>query len=495
MQHFGMMGFLRSFTNNKVFVVTFVLIGVFQLATLRPGMIGNEDECLYLAHARNLVLGRSYGDTGFIYTKESANYSPAVYPPVFPILLAPIYKFSGLNPTPYKVLLIVILILGLVVIARVYRDRVTQPQALLILVLLGFSNFVALQKDEITSDLPFLLATYSLFLLCGTAKWESQRKGYRFLQLGVCVGLLSYLAYGIRSIGLGLIPCIIAFGLIRYRLVPRFLIVAAGLLAALAAVQTLFLSSTSDYLRIATLDPHAPARNLHFYLGVASYLWDLGAGALPRLVVFSLATLLLFIGAWKACREPLQLTTVFSLGYGLFLLFCPFQQARYLLPLLPEYMYLVVRGLSEIRHFETSYWPKVGRVLVGVLTSILLVTYLGKYRASYFGPSAEALDGPASMELYNFVRDSTPNDAIFVAWRAKALPLYTGRRSAHFPDHLDRSSCAKYTTDLGASYVVSSPGNEHQLITFCPGLFGAKPVFSNSQYAVYRSVQGVNAVN
>jgi len=85
------MDLLRSGIRNKLLLFVFGLILAFQLATIRPGLLFNEDACLYLSHARNLALGQPYSSTHFIYTTETAVYSPAVYPPVFPVMIAPLY--------------------------------------------------------------------------------------------------------------------------------------------------------------------------------------------------------------------------------------------------------------------------------------------------------------------------------------------------------------------------------------------------------------------
>ena len=473
----------RWCVKNKLVLIVFTLVGVFQLTTIRPGLLNNEDACLYLSHARNLAFGRPYGATDFIYTTETATYSPATYPPVFPIILAPVYRFSSLHPRPYKILLIGSLMLCLAVIARLFRDKGT-PQLLLVVALLGFSPFITDIKNEILSDLPFLLFVYAVFL-CSTM-WERHAKGSSYLRFGIYVGLLSYLAYGTRSIGIGLIPCIIAFGLIRYRSVPRFSVVAAGVFVALATLQSWFISTTSDYFRMAILDPRAPMRNLRFYVGTISFLWDAGAGSSLRLVAFAVATCLLLVGAWRGLREPLELATLFSIGYGLFLIFWPIQQGHYLLPLLPVYMYFVVRGLFSVRDFISRRSPNAGTVVAGAMAGMLLLTYVGRYRASDFGSSQDAWDSPQSEQLYEFIRDATPQSAIFVAGGPRALALYTGRRAARFPEQMSPETVTSYVAKVGATYLLTSRTDGDQWAILCRSLSGTEPVFSNTRYTVYR---------
>ena len=63
-----------------LYPISLVVVGAFQFATIRPGVVYNEDGCLFLAHARNLALAEPYSATNFIYTTETATCSPAEYP-------------------------------------------------------------------------------------------------------------------------------------------------------------------------------------------------------------------------------------------------------------------------------------------------------------------------------------------------------------------------------------------------------------------------------
>src|SRR5438128_1917634 len=63
-----------------------------------------DDSLHYLNHARNIALAHPYSDTGYIYSRYSAEVGPENYPPVFPLALAPIYKMAGLTSfTGYQV--------------------------------------------------------------------------------------------------------------------------------------------------------------------------------------------------------------------------------------------------------------------------------------------------------------------------------------------------------------------------------------------------------
>src|SRR5512139_962895 len=68
-----------------------------------PG-IHNGDYAQYLLHAKALVEGRPYGNTGYLFTPLNPLASPALQPPGWPLLLAPGVALFGTGFVYPKVL-------------------------------------------------------------------------------------------------------------------------------------------------------------------------------------------------------------------------------------------------------------------------------------------------------------------------------------------------------------------------------------------------------
>ena len=66
-----------------------------------PDWIGS-DYAQYVMHASNLVEGRPFEVTGYIYNPAYPSLAPRAYPPGYPVLLAPVYAFSGTNIVPMR---------------------------------------------------------------------------------------------------------------------------------------------------------------------------------------------------------------------------------------------------------------------------------------------------------------------------------------------------------------------------------------------------------
>jgi hypothetical protein len=557
------------------------LIFAFQLVTIRPGMLGNEDACLYLAHARNIAFGVPYRATGFIYSAEAPDYSPAAYPFVFPLMIAPIARFSGASLFPFKVFLSLTLVLSLLAVALLYWRSATPRQLLLLILLLGLSPAVTARKNEITSDLPFLLFLYLAFLLFGDVR-ERAPDFSRYAWRAALAGFVGYLAYDIRFIGIGIIPCIILFSLVRHRKVTRFCIVATTVFAVCAAVQSRFFSIPSEYFRMIETREESPLQNLHFYAGTVARLWDPGLGQFPRMAFFAAGLCLFLIGMWshflgdrslpavtdfrsgflggrsfssdikatstsgvstpvsapvsttkappsnlfvrarfQPCRtghetisalaaegstdvsctlsrgRPLNLVTLFAVGYGAVLIWLPVQQARYLLPVVPVYFFFVVCGLGVVYRLIAARRKAAAQIVTAAIVATLFLAYIGDYFHTGLAPGLEVQvwDDADSRQLYDFVRDSTPQGAVFVASAPRAFALFTGRSAAHFPAHLAAAAAARaadeqrltqFASQINATYLLWSIRDTPQLEILCQSITAAPPIFSNPEYRLYK---------
>ncbi len=477
--------------NGRVFVVL-CLIAVFQLVTIVPGMVGSEDAALYLLHARNIAFGRPYLATGYIYTVETARYSPRGYPPVFPMMLAPLFRISGTAPRPYKTLMACIFVLCLFVIALLYRKKLRHWQLLLLVVLLGINPYLTQEKNEILSDLPFVLFLYTAFVLVERQLETDPESPY--LLRGILAGVFSYLAYGTRVIGAGIILALIAYGLLRRRMVTRFLIIVVLTFGILAGLQLAFVPIHSDYLRLLYFKEHSPRQNLHFYAGVTSYLWDAGLGAVARLPIFFTTMCISAVGALRRISRSWDVATVFSVGYGIFIIFWPYHQARYLLPIIPVYLYYLVCGLESLHRLLVERSQTAARIMVWILTTLLLVSYASKYAHSGLAGSFEAWDSPPKKEIYALIQASTPKDAVILARTPRALALYTDRRTVQFPENADSESLRRYIAKSGATYVLLPATSVTQWKGWRLLEIGAEPVFSTANYGLYKTARGKDVI-
>ena len=197
---------LSQRTHTIMAAVLVCVIGVFYLTTIREGHVWGDDQCAYIHHARNIVEGREYGDTGFI--RSPTSIAPLMYPPVFPLLLVPVYRCSGAELAPMKSEVIVFFCLALYLFYVAMRRNGNQWASLWAIAVVGFCPYFWDFKDILYAEFPFLTFTYGA-LLAATCATDMQCSGAKRILLGAAVGVLSCLAFGTRTVGIVLIPAVV----------------------------------------------------------------------------------------------------------------------------------------------------------------------------------------------------------------------------------------------------------------------------------------------
>jgi len=104
-------------------------IGMFFLATIREGHVWGDDFSLYIRHAQNIVRGEPYAESGYIYNPQNPLVGPKIYPPGFPLLLAPVVGVFGLELRPMKILVIAFFVGSLLVMIPLFRRVATSSPA------------------------------------------------------------------------------------------------------------------------------------------------------------------------------------------------------------------------------------------------------------------------------------------------------------------------------------------------------------------------------
>ena len=80
----------QSFSTRFYVYFFFSLIILINIFTLKQGHNWGEDFSQYIIHAQNIISSKAYG-SGIMVD------APVIYPPGYPLLLAPIIKVFGIN--------------------------------------------------------------------------------------------------------------------------------------------------------------------------------------------------------------------------------------------------------------------------------------------------------------------------------------------------------------------------------------------------------------
>jgi hypothetical protein len=485
---------LQIRTITGVWVLPVILsIGLFYLLTIRQGHAWGDDFSMYIHHAKNLAGGIPYGQTGYIYnpyihlyTSYQAQIGPQTYPPVVPLLLTPIYYLWGLNLNAFKAGLILTFILALVVIARAFKDHLSSPWLAALVFILGFNPYLWQFKDNIVSDLPFLLFIYLSLFLIHRAYGSIKARGKLDALL---VALSIYLAYGTRSIGLLLIPCLLICDFINHRKVTAFAVQAVCFAGVFILLQNLLLHSDSSYADHLGFGISIVTHHIKEYTKALSEFWLNGYNKPSRFGLFAIVSIFSVIGYFSSLRRKIGCYEIFFAIYLAAIVVLPiYDGIRFLMPILPLYLLYALVGIRGIFRGR----ERVGVPVFAALMAAIVITYIGQYTKLEFGPIKEGITKSEAQQFFEYVRGETGENDTFVFRKPRALALFTGRNASAWHQPADDQDLWDYFRKINATFLVFGPagierGDQEYLSRFI-GRNGDRleKTYSNMDFEVYR---------
>lgn len=467
-------------------------IGVFFLATLRDGHVWGDDFSQYIGHARNIVRGEPYAETGYIYNPRNTVVGPRLYPPGFPVMLAPVVGAFGLDLRPMKILVLAFFVGSLLVMIPLFR-RLLPPSFVACLVLIvGLNPYFWEFKDYVLSDLPFLFLVLVSLLLFTRAD-EGAGTARQRMRLVVLSGVAAYAAYATRTLAVVLIPCYLGHDLLRHRRISGNAIRAVAVVVALAAVQHAVWLYDGSYLE-QSLSPLAAARqNVPAYLQTLADVWENGYSNDVRRMVFLGASALAAVGYLTSWRAGVSVLHLFPALYLAPVIVWPsYQGMRFLIPVLPFYFYFCLLGVRWLDAAAARRgMPR--HAALAVFLAAVLVSYGARYSTLDFGPLPEGIAKKESTELFEFVAAATGPQDVLVFSKPRALALMTGRRVSGPYSPADPCDLWRYMREIGATHVVTGPepdpfNEDAAYLRQFVARFDRdlQPVMANADVAVYR---------
>jgi len=430
--------------HRLIMALVVAVLGVFYLATLRRGQPWGDDFAMYILQARNIASGAWSAPTGYIYNPHLPKLGPPAYPPVFPLMLAPLYRIWGLNLTPMKAEVVLFFLAALYLVFEFAGRQAPFPYAAGIVAVLGCSPFFWEFKDSIVSDLPFLF--FSMLALCTISACD--RRAWQSTA-GACVAAVCvYLAFATRTAGVVLIPCLLLSAMPRpgeTRGKARFAAATAILLIGAHSLVFRGAQSYLDQLR-------APWRQLPHNLMAYSWalrhsFFGLGSGVLG----WAFLVLLIALGCAGLAirlRRTVSPAEVFTLSYALLvLLWVSEEDLRLLIPLLPFWFLYIVEALRSL--------PRRGE-LFAVLALLAVVTwgYGWRYSSIDTGPIGDGLGDPAFVGVSAYIRGQTPEGSVFVFAKPRLLALVAARHVSAYHEPAQDTDLWNYLRDISARYVL-----------------------------------------
>lgn len=475
---------------REIFVIATIIVvtGSFYLATIREGHDWGGDFAMYIHHAKNIAEGIHYKDTGYIYNYSYTRLGPETYPPVFPLLLLPVYKWFGLNLTVMKGEIILIFLLALFMLFLVFKEELPFNYAAAIITIIGFNPFFWEFKDQIRPDIPFLFFLYLSFFIIMKAK-ESHRSNKAQSLYSLLLGISMYLSYGTRSIGIILIPSFLIYDIIKSKRLTQFAIKAILVFALFMILQNIFLHNESSYLRLLNFNKETIFRRLYIHLIQLRFLWINGYSKSCCNVLFIIISGLATIGYLLRIRERITILEIFLLLYAIpSIIFIDVStDMRYDIPLIPLYIFYAFIGIKRIGVFKQI---NLKRIVFTVLMIAIPLSYAGRYTKTHYGPIPWRVTKKESIELFEYIKRNTEERDVFIFRRPRVLSLFTGRDASVYHQAQNDKELWDYFREINASYIIVGKifgEDEYFLRPFVErNKDNLREVYFNSDFKVYK---------
>jgi 4-amino-4-deoxy-L-arabinose transferase-like glycosyltransferase len=501
--------YLDSVSDSKrhlylIWVVIAAMV-IFYSVTIREGHNWNGDFAQFVHHAKNISEGKDYQEIHYIVNPYNW-VSPNIYPPVVPALLAPIYYLFGLNLTAMKLMMIACFATSLIVINKVYKSDLPAISLLILTIGVGFNPYFWDFKDRILSDFPYLLFSF-LSLLLMQRSYVGERPVDNIL-IPVILGVVMYLAYGTREIGIILPLTVLAFEVIKYRRLTRSFVISTAIFSLLVFTQ--YNALQSDYYssevqqQLSSLETentinwhshfdlininieHISHQAYGYLFFTRSFFFWPSENFLGSLLFYCTGLFSAF-GFFITLTKRITVLEIYPVGYiAVLLLFSGEPRLRYLMPILPFLFYYALIGIQTFRLPGNRY---IGKVVLPFILISISALYTYSLSTADFDPIKHGPKTRYSTEMFNFISNTTLAEDTIIFLKPRILSLFTQRVSSIFPRQDDPDFLIRYLDTIEADYVISGEiDGEKDFVKYLVEQRSQffSEVFQNEVFTVYR---------
>ena len=414
------------FRGQFLIYILIAAIGVAYVSSLSPGhVLANDDFAAYVMHASNLVEGRPYAAIHHVANPQVMWVAPANgYPPVFPIMLAPVYKLTGLNFRAFKVLTTLCFVVFSVVLAAYLRQELSPAVIGCVLLLIACNPLFWEYRQYVLTEFPYLMCSFAALLVMQRTYGDLRQSDLKFRSAALLAVLL-YSAYGVRTVGLALLAALVLADIAKFRRPSRFLAVTLALTLALIVAQSLVIASPSGYFSAFHFSPRMLLMNTLYYGKTLSYVWQNGFSKTLQIVFALLFTALAAIRFVAKFRTEKSAREFYLLAYVAVLIAWSAEIGlRGLLPILPLYF---VYGMQQLEHLCASAGHSVRPAILCSAMIFAAITYSGEFKKEAKRPPEPDVLDPEAQEMFSFVRGGTAKSEVAIFVKPRTLALFTGR--------------------------------------------------------------------
>ena len=497
---------------SKPLFIVLIICFFLQLLHYHEGQNWNaaNDYAGYLMQAISIAEGKINEFVAFnesIVSQSSFPIAPVAYPWGFPIILSFLYKFFGINLLVIKLSMFIFYAGFLITIWFFFKDELDVNEKLILVSLFAFNPFFLQFGNHILSDIPFLFfSTLTIFTIYKFNNEEnSQNKTLYIVALTFCF----FISSSLRSHGL-LLPIlylilIILFALNQYA--PKFILLKKLIFFKNFSVRkdifflllpilffillmyffSLFFPSRQS-IQVSifqNIDVKTFLLNCFYYLVIVKnffYSTPTLKTILntfdPGILIYILSLPFVFLGLKNKWRAQSIIVFYVIVTFILYASYPIRQGLRYIIPILPFYIYFFIIGLRTLKYKRNIF---IGKILVFFLL-ITSIIQISKNVENNFQLS----EGPYhadSLELFKYIKDSVKENETVIFYKPRSMSLFTKKKTVHYNKIEDFKIREWYVVSKKSSFI----SNQKKSELFKK--FPANLLYENNTFKVYKFIK------
>ena len=473
---------IKHLNNNKtiILICLVVLSVLFHVITLKNDHSWGDDFSAYLSQAEAIAqnnIDQLEDASNFRVRLSEIQVGPNLYPWGYPLIITFFIYFFGINIVLLKVVNLVFFIGSLVICYFLFKKFLSKNSILAILLLLSLSPYFFSFKQEILSDIPSMFFLLMSLLLIQNYIGQTKPKNPTLFFLGATI----FASVFIRTSAFIIIPTLLLTQLINYKqsLASGRKIIISSIpyftFLAFFAVSGLIFPASSYSENHTLLAPNLSLLiiNVQYYSKLLIEFFGHPDSVFSQFLYFGSIPFFVF-GVIANYRKNYVYLIYGALTLIMFLAY-PYQQGlRFIISLIPLYMFFVVAGIQTLKFDGIS--STVHNVLKPIALILIVVFFLKSNINSLQSPT----DGPYTpnaVQLFEHIKNNTQEDATISFFKPRAMYLYTERNSLRIDS---KTALSKSKID----YVVfTKQMNDQKLGKFLDQNYAK--VFSNETFYLY----------
>lgn len=394
-----------------------------------------DDFAQYIHQAKNISEGISQQETGYIYNPRFAVLGPPAYPMGFPILLSPVYSWTGNNIKAFNYLISFFLFAFLMACFFYFRKYMSELAAFMMVLILALNPWLLTFKTEINSDIPF-----SFFAIVTLLAYSRCKRNFINAFL---LALAAGFAFSIRTAGITLVIAAFIDQLHAWHKKDSahskifMLIIPAGAICFYLLLNKIifhlpegfFAEPASNFTFKKIYD--TVLLNLDYYFEVLQSLFGTDRQNPYRFVsTFLMSSVLCFtvIGFIIRMRSSFTVSEWFFSIYIAMLLVYPYSHSglRFLIPVIPISLVYCTDVIKHLMKSANLYYPKTFIAGCAILFFLFYKPDIKKIQ----NEERKILRGPqhaSAAEAFLYIKGNTKAESNFLFIKPRAMALYTGR--------------------------------------------------------------------